>query len=163
MALLTSTPPVDVTKINANGTILDIATIADTQFLRRSGTSIVSSVPELNYTNILSTTAFNTTSLTPVDIPGASATPNAGTYFILFTATTDQTNNNRLVTVGIYKNGTLISGTQRTQAHGNALSETVSTQTVEMLNGTDTIVIKANVDANTGSVLDRCLTLLRIA
>lgn len=117
----------------------------------------------INY-NMVSSTAFTTSSTTNVVITAFSVTPQAGTYAIWYNAESFYTTTPKSHWFSIYKAGVQISNSERSQdtAHSNQ-NMNDSTMTITQVNGSQAIDVRVRCD-NTGSltVNKRSLLLIRL-
>lgn len=113
--------------------------------------------------NLISSTAFTTSSTTDVIITSFATTPSAGTYAVFYSAsvfgTTSPQNNNWTV----YKSGSALSDSLRTQISSRSNQTMLqATQTITQVDGTQAIDIRVNVAAGSLTVNQRSLLLIRL-
>jgi len=106
---------------------------------------------------------ITTTSLTPVLATGMSKIPPAGTYLCLFMTDVTNSNAGRIVKISLYKNDAISGNSERTFVNGNASDRsTAVTMDIISCNGTDEVRAMWNVSANTGTMGNRILALLKV-
>ncbi len=108
------------------------------------------------------TNTITTASLTDVVITGTTLTPSAGNYVIMFNAgQVGNTNANRITTFSIYINGVLLADSPRSVANASTSSEHITIISKATVNGSEAIDIRWRVSANTSTVTNRTLTLIK--
>mgnify|MGYP003524935748 CR=1 FL=1 len=113
-----------------------------------------------NY-NVISTTAFTTSSTTDVLITGFTITPVSGTWAVFYNASSLQATNGANQDCTIFKAGTAITDSRRNQRGGAAgITMIMSTLTVSQFNGSQTCDVR--VRTNTGSITINARTLVLI-
>lgn len=115
-----------------------------------------------NY-NLDSQTAFSTSSATDVQIAGFTITPSAGEYFVSYNSSNVSTTNNAECTCSLYKNGALITGTERTaRSTASNFILQLSTQGTSTFNGTDQLRVYVRTTTGTLTVNARNIIMLRL-
>lgn len=122
--------------------------------------SIASGV--INYT-LSSSTAFNTTSTSYVQITGFSVTPQAGTYAIWYNAESFLTTTPKTHWWAIFRNGSIIQESERSQdtAHSNQ-NMVDATMCISTFNGSQSIDVRVKTTNGTLTINDRSLILIRL-
>jgi hypothetical protein len=110
------------------------------------GGSIMSSQQKLN-------NLFSTNSTTPIEVPDFTYTPVSGNYLIHVNFTYAISRSNNILTVGLYKNNILLSGSTRTlRSNGSNLIYMGSIQYYTSSGGVDDFTLKINSDASNSTV-----------
>ena len=111
------------------------------------------------------TVLAQTVSTTDVLMTGMSITPGAGDYLVMFSATPSNSNINQSVWASLYINGVQVAHTERERGPTSTANETgfvgFQTEAVGVLDA-QVLDVRWRVSANTGSVLARTFTLLRL-
>lgn len=130
---------------------------------------LLSKLTDIDSYHVTGTSTVSISSTTYFTIPGMTVTPAAGTYTVLFSSMAEGDTNNRTYRYGVFKNGTIVTGSYRdiktTNNAQRAFSHSICTEAVVTANGTDTIDIRysVNVAAATFTVYERSMTLTRLA
>jgi hypothetical protein len=113
--------------------------------------------------NLISSTAFTTSSTTDVLITGFSTTPSAGTYAVFYSASVFGTTSPQNNTWTIYKAGSAVSDSLRTQISSRS-NQTMnqSTQSIVQFDGTQTVDVRVSIAAGSLTVNQRSLLLIRL-
>ena len=115
-----------------------------------------------NY-NLTSNTAFVTASTTDVAITSFSITPAAGTYVVLFDASSSATQNNASVFCSIYKNGSAVTDSARpVQSVSANFVFGQHTQSIIQVSGTEAIDVRVKISQGSLTVNGRSLLLMRL-
>ena len=117
----------------------------------------------VNY-NIVTATPFTTSSTTDVVITGFTITPQAGTYAVWYSASVLFTTTPITHTWSIYKNGTVVSNSVRSQdtAHFNQ-TMIDSTQTIIQCNGSEAVDVRVSRGTSGSLTVNaRSLILIRL-
>lgn len=156
---------VDLFVLDANSKafleLADATTAAGTWFFWQVlANSVASGV--INY-NIVSSTAFNTTSVTDVLITGFQFTPQAGTYACYYNGASYLTTTPKAHWWSFYRGGTKITDSERTQdtAHSNQ-NMVDTTMTVAYFNGTQTLDVRTRTSNGTLTINSRTMLLIRL-
>jgi len=115
--------------------------------------------------NVVSSTAFATTSTTDVLITGFTVTPAAGTYAVWVNGTwTPQAGPGNVETVSIYRAGTVITDSVRGISPVQSLNPALMcTQTITQVTGSQTIDVRVSSSSGqTLTVNSRSLLLIRL-
>lgn len=114
-------------------------------------------------TALVQTGTITTISTTPTLATGMSTTPAAGTYLVLWTGWFGNSNNAATTSLQINVGGSIVSGTRRTFRAGVANDRAhFATHCVATLNGAQLVEGMWFVGGNTGSMLDRTLTVVKL-
>lgn len=117
----------------------------------------------VNFTNE-STTNFVTTSTTDVQITGMTLTPISGKYLAIYDSSNENTTNNSLNTISIYRGSTQVTGSERTaRATASNFVFLLTTQAVVDLDGTQAIGVRIRSTTGTLTVGARSLVLIRLS
>jgi len=113
--------------------------------------------------NLISSTAFNTTSTTDVLITSFTITPQAGTYAVWYNAKSYLTTTPKAHWWTIYKAGVAIADSERQQdtAHSNQ-SMMDSTMTILQVDGSQTVDVRVRTQNGTLTINQRSLLLIRL-
>lgn len=116
-------------------------------------------------TSATATADSTTTSTTDVAMNSMSITPGAGDYWVSFTASMGNSNNNQSVFFSIYSNGSQITSSERgfellTPANTRHVGSTNAY--ITGLSGGQAIEIRWRVSANTGTVRQRTLLVMKV-
>lgn len=115
-----------------------------------------------NY-NIISSAAFATSSTTDVIITGFTITPQAGTYAVWYSASVVQSTSPVVVNWTIYKAGSAITDSLRSQQTARAVQTMdCSSQTIVQVNGSQAIDVRVATANGTLTVNQRSLILVRL-
>jgi hypothetical protein len=137
------------------------------QVLTNDGSGNMSwTVPQIPNSIATATAAATTTSATYALLPGMILTPAAGTYMVTFSSSASKTTNSSSANYAIFINTTITTHSQRNWKRGNNggdVDTALHTQSIETVNGTDTIAI--GYRSNTGSFIveERSLIVIRVA
>ncbi len=114
-------------------------------------------------TNVTGTSIITTTSTTDVVLTGQTLTPGAGNWLATFSCNTSNTNGNTNTNFSIYVNGVQVAVTERqVRIVGNAIAQFVSITTLLTgVTGGQAVDVRWRVSANTGTVTNRELVLVR--
>ena len=116
----------------------------------------------INY-NVISSTAFTTSSTTDTLITSFTVTPQSGTYAIWYNSSILIGTNNAIASCTIYNNGSAITdSTRSTTGTGTSVTIQASTQTIAQFNGTGACDVRVKVSSSRLTVNQRSLILLRI-
>lgn len=114
-------------------------------------------------TSATSTTTITTTSTTDILATSMSVTPEAGTYLVIFSGATSNSNNNQSVFSSVYVGGVQATGSERAQrqlsANDGASFACVVQATVD---GSQAIEGRWRVSAGTGSMYQRTLVIVKV-
>lgn len=141
--------------------LADATTTAGTWFFWQVlANSIASGV--INY-NIVSSAAFNTTSITDVLITGFQFTPQAGTYACFLNAASHLTTTPKAHWWSFYRGGTKMADSERTQdtAHSNQ-NMVDTTMTVAYFDGAQTLDVRVRTSNGTLTIKSRTMLLIRL-
>lgn len=148
-------------------TELTVGSISDGYYLRRSSSNLIGN-PYATSLQTFYTHApgpITTTSLTDVTVTNMTLTPGAGSYIFWFSSDVSNINNNRDIFVSLYVNGVQVLDSERNIHVDNAVERSCA-----VLNGMITGVtagqvvdVRWRVSANTGSMGNRSLTLLKVS
>lgn len=147
-------------------TDLTIGSISDTQFLQRSGTTIVGTTSVLTVSTASATGNTTTTSGSDVLVNSMTLTPGAGTYLCFFGGYVTCANL-QTITCSIYANGSQITTTERASkgdggtASGTIISPFTCIGTATVAGG-QAIEGRWRRSSGTATMSDRSLTLIRI-
>jgi hypothetical protein len=109
---------------------------------------------------------FSTNITTPIELTDFTFTPTTGTYLIMVNLTYAISQQSRTMTIGIYKNNTLITDAARTlQNAGSNMRLSFTMQICSAASGTDVFSIKVNSSNNSSTVqvFDGTTTYLKIS
>ena len=117
-----------------------------------------------NITMVNGTSTLTTTSITDVALPTPmSVTPGAGDYLVTFTGNVSNSNTDKAVIMSIYSNGTQLPYTEMTyQGQGNDKNQIAMNAYVTGLGAGQAIDIRWRVQANTGTVTNRCMIVQKV-
>ena len=118
-----------------------------------------------NFAEYSSSIPFSTNATVPVEILDMTNTPSAGIHMILFNGLQNVSKNDRCLTIGLYKNNTLITGARRILDILPGKSITSQLITVETFSGSDVLKVKVN-SSNTDNdinILERSLVLVKLS
>lgn len=102
----------------------------------------------VNY-NVISATAFTTSSQTDVAITGFTTTPQSGTYAVFYNASVIYTATPKTHWWNIYKTGVKVADSERSQDTAHASQNMAdSTMSIISVNGTDTLDIRVRCDTS---------------
>jgi hypothetical protein len=122
----------------------------------------------LTYSQVtLTALPIASTSTIPISIPQFQLTPSAGTYIIFYNIVYALSNvYTHNVKIGIYKNGTIVSGSEKTLISGaNDSQNCYSTNFQTSFNGTDilTICVYVNAVDTSVTITDGSLFVLQVS
>jgi hypothetical protein len=108
---------------------------------------------------------FSTNSISPIAIPDLTNTPISGVFLVLFNSVFSVAKNNQSITVGLYSDGSLISGSSRT------LIPIINSRTMCQMNvvtsfsGSNILTVRVNSSSISSDVViyDRNLTIIPLA
>jgi hypothetical protein len=114
--------------------------------------------------NVISSTAFTTTSTTDVVITGFTITPMAGTYMVSVNGSwTNQGGPGTIQNSTIYNNGAAVTDSSRNSSPIQSLDPSImSTQTITQVNGTQAIDVRVSTSSNSLTVKQRSMILIRL-
>lgn len=139
-----------------------IATTVITNANLSGAISSVGNTTTHNYTHVTATTNATTNSTTDVTMTSMTTTPAAGTYLVSFDSTVFNSKNNKTMTISIYSGGTQVAASVRQITTATTASH-IGTQAIVTVNGAQAVDVRWHVSANTGTVNQRALTLIRVA
>lgn len=114
-------------------------------------------------TDVSSTTTFSTASTTDVAITNMNRTPGLGTYTCLFSGTIFNSTNNVLMSISIYINGVIVTGSTfefRNASTQNRIPFTYGFP-ITVTNSIHTVEIRAKTSAGTMTITNRYMALIR--
>jgi hypothetical protein len=123
-------------------------------------------VPKIPNDIATATALATSTSATYALLPGMILTPTAGTYFVTFSGSASKTNNNSSANYAIFINTTITAHSERDWKRGNNggdIDSALHSQSIETVNGTDTIAVGYKSNAGSFIVAERSLILIRVA
>lgn len=97
-----------------------------------------------NSSQLFGTTEFSTNSTSPIEISDLSTTPNAGVFLILVNTTYSLSKNNRTITLGIYKDSSLINNASRTLGGPPNIRLTSQLSIVGTFTGSELLNVRLN-------------------
>ncbi len=117
-----------------------------------------------NVNQYVSDTLFSTNSTIPIIISDMNNTPANGLYLILFNATFALSRNNANISIGLYKNGTLITGSNRTLQMAPNVKNILQLQIDDSFSGSDNLTVRVSSSATNNNVFlyERSLILLEL-
>jgi hypothetical protein len=125
-------------------------------------TNISTLVGIISY-EVISNTAFSTTSATDIVVTGFTVTPQAGTYAIWVSSTCTNTTNNSLSNLTIYKGATAVADSKRTFQSGSSnMTFQLATQGIVQVDGTTAIAGYVSTSTGTFVMNGRSLLLIRL-
>ena len=125
-------------------------------------TPVNTTIDNINY-NVISTTAFSTTSATDVPVTSFTVTPVAGTYAVWVSSTNTNTTNNAVSTFTLYKAGVGIADTARSFQTGSSNAVfLLATQTVLQVDGTQAVAAYVKTSSGTLAINGRSMILIRL-
>ena len=129
-----------------------------------SGNLLVMKFTDVFQYNVVTPT-FETNATVNVNVPGVTNTPTDGNHLLLFNATFSISRNNATATFGLYKSGTLITGTERVLSPLNNIRTICCIGFVSNFSGFQELTCKVKSSAtNNGIILyERNLLVLKIS
>jgi hypothetical protein len=127
-----------------------------------SQTSVSTANGLVNY-NVISSTAFATSSATDVVITGFTVTPQAGTYAVFYSGSVLQTSSPVVIAWTIYKGGSAVTDSARNQQSARA-NQTMfeNTQTIIQVDGSTAVDVRVKTAGGSLTVNERSLLLIRL-